>query len=690
MSLVGYLTGAGCLLAWLGLLLFSAHRVAGRLLRAGSGASAGLATALVAVGLGLWSAILPGLLGILTPVSLLFVAGTLAIAIHLLVEPEEGRAPAERGPDRSDRLSGVVALVVGSLAGAVFILRTLDRVETGMTGFDSTWYHGPIAAEFIESGSVLSLHTISPQFLTWFYPHNSEILHASAGTLFGGDLPSLFIGLVWFGGSLLAGWVIGSGRSAAALSMTGVALAIGSFAFADQAGEARNDLAGTFFLLGGTAIAAAAFPISSAGSRQVRGPVFLISLAAGLALGTKLNFVLPGLVLALGAPFLVERTSRKRAIIPALAGLIAGGGFWYLRNLVQSGNPLPWVAELGPLGLPGPDQERGGRDPGSVLDYLGDLGVITDVFVPALWEGFGDAWPLLLILALLGFGLAFRRPFDRALVLGSVTGIAVLVAWVVGPTSASGPEGDPVGFLSGLRYLVPGLAMGLALLGPALAAIPRSSPGFTRALALLFLIVAPFTLLDGLALSLSTAIAVVLIAAFLAVAFPGVRSVARRTSIGARAGVLTVTIAVLVSLGYLTERRYEENRYSAPEFVTAGLADAFVWSRGIEGDAIGTTVTRSYPFYGPRFDNRVAFIGIERPHGGFVRPEGCRQFVAAVNRGGFDWVVASLDRDGVRRDYPPEVRWLDRDPAAEQVFRRPPTAVFGIEGRLDPGLCPGG
>ncbi len=696
MSLVQYLTGSVSLLVWLGLLAFTAHRLVGRLVGKGPGYPVLLATLMLAVGLAIWTAVLPGLVGLLSPLAILLVTGLVALSVGLLVSPatdstevgdpsSSGEADRPVGPDR---VAGLIALVVGSLAGAVFGLRTLERVDTGMTGFDSTWYHGPIAAEFIESGSVFSLHTIAPQFLTWFYPHNSEVLHASAGALFGGDLPSLALGLLWFGGSLLAGWVIGDGRSAAPLSMIGVALAIGSFAFSDQAGEARNDLAGTFFLLGGIGIALASFRPSTKAGWGIRGPVFLVALAAGLAVGTKLNFVLPGLVLALGAPFLAGRSDRGRAAVPALAGLVAGGSFWYLRNLVQSGNPLPWVAEVGPFSLPGPDQERGGRDPGSVLDYLDDPGVIVDPLIPGLWEGLGDAWPLLLVLALLGLGLSFRRPFDRPLVLGSVTGIAVLLAWVVGPTSASGPEGDPVGFVSGLRYLVPGLAIGLALLGPALAGIPGLPRSTIRVATLLLLIMAPFTLFDGLSASPSTVIAVALFTGILAIAFLIVRLLGSRTRRSTAVAAGSVAVVLLIGLGFLVERRYDANRYASPEFVTAGLAASFAWAQGVEGDSIGTTVTRSYPFYGRRFDNRVAFIGVEQPNGGFVRPEGCREFVDAVNRGRFEWVVASLDREGVKRDFPPEVRWLDRDPAAVPLFRNPPTAVFAIEGRLDPGLCP--
>ena len=683
MSAWEYLLGVACLLVWAGLLWFSAGRLVSRPLAISGGPARWVSTVLVAVALGLATAILPGLFGLFSPVTVLAVAAVLAFVIGFLVnsgESEEQGSPAH--PDRVGGLSALAGAVAGGLALGAFLVRTYERVGSGMTGFDSTWYHGPIAAEFMETGDVLGLHEIAPQFLTWFYPHNSELIHASAGMLFGGDLPSLALGLFWFGGCLLAGWAIGSGRSAAPLSLAGVALAIGSFAFADQAGEARNDLAGTFFLLGGIGVAAAAFPPSGRQMPSVRGVVFVVALAAGLAAGTKLNFLLPGLVLGVGATFLIERPGRKAAVTPAIAGFLAGGAFWYFRNLVQAGNPLPWVPGLGPLSFPAPDQERGGRDPGSVLDYLGDPGVIFNSFVPDFVEGLGQAWPVLLVLAVAGLALCLRRPFDRPLLIGAATGFAALLAWIAGPTSASGPAGDPVGFLSGLRYLVPALAIGLALLGPTIAA---RSAGATRLLAVLFLLVAPFTVLEGLGASLSTIVLLVGTTVLFATALLLAPSIPGRML----AGFAAIALVLLLPLGFLVQGRYEDRRYASPDFVVPGLARAFGWAQGVEGDSIGTTATRSYPLYGRRFDNRVGFIGVKGPNGGFVRAENCLQFVSAVNAGGYDWVVASLDREGIKRDYPSEVSWLDRDPAADPLFRDPPTAVFAIEGRLDPERCPG-
>ena len=89
----------------------------------------------------------------------------------------------------------------------------------------------------------------------------------------------------------------------------------------------------------------------------------------------------------------------------AVSGLaaLAGGGYWYLRNLAHAGNPLPWVKHLGPITLPAPEQALGGREGHSVLGYLTDTSVWSDWFLPGLHHGLthplaacwrvGSSWP---------------------------------------------------------------------------------------------------------------------------------------------------------------------------------------------------------------------------------------------------------------------------------------------------------
>ena len=89
-------------------------------------------------------------------------------------------------------------------------------------------------------------------------------------------------------------------------------------------------------------------------------------------------------------------------------GLLAGGGFWFIRNAINSsGNPLPWI-HPGPI--PGPDQlDIYVRRPHTVADYLFNSSVIKNYFFPGLNNDFGPLWPVVLALVLGGVILVVWR-----------------------------------------------------------------------------------------------------------------------------------------------------------------------------------------------------------------------------------------------------------------------------------------
>src|SRR4051812_13729956 len=287
------------------------------------------------------------------------------------------------------------------------------------------------------------------------------------------DILSPLLNLGWFVGCLIACWCIGRPYRVAPWSLGLGAIALSLPALSDQAGEARNDIVGIFFLLAAVAIAlnAAALRTESSGTDVEEGggpPVgalILAGLAAGLAAGIKLNFLLPAGVLVVGLAVVAPRGRRLSRLAATGLVALAGGGYWYLRNLAHTGNPLPWFDSLGPISLPAPDQALGGREGHSVLGYLGDGSVWSDWFLPGLHDGLWVVWPLLVLAAVAGLVLALRG-FRRSPVpaVAGLVGLGAVLAWVLAPTSASGPEGMPHGFESGLRYLAPALVLGLALL----------------------------------------------------------------------------------------------------------------------------------------------------------------------------------------------------------------------------------
>jgi hypothetical protein len=253
-----------------------------------------------------------------------------------------------------------------------------------------------------------------------------------------------------------------------------------------------------------------------------------------------------------------------------------------------------------------------------------------------------------------------------------LVGLAASVSWLVSPTSASGPDGMPRGFESGLRYLTPALILGLALLptvpplrawasrvaslGPKLGERPipsGQSPPYADS------------------------------------AYGG-RGTVEEERLPRRwvAAIVVGATLLAVLVGYPVERHYLRDRYRDPGFTTPGLNAAFAWARDVSGARIGTTSTRQYPLFGTDLSNRVAYIGIDRPHGGFEEAENCRQFRRLVNEGDYEYVVATRDRiEPGKPAYPPQAKWL-AGPDTEVVLRKKPTVVFRITGPLDPAHCP--
>lgn len=672
------------------------------------GAPAGLGAAVVALAILTWSAEALGGFGIWTAGAYLVLVGAIGLGLWALERGkvwgprtpagrvarggggEDDRArnplPLATGPARQGlSVLTLVALAISLVAVLHFAGGIRTRLSTGMTGFDSTWYHGPFAAGFFQNGDTWRLHLIAPQFLAWFYPANGELFHAAGMLAFGRDILSPFLNLGWFLGCLFACWCIGRPYRVAPWSLALGAVALSVPTLADQAGEARNDIVGIFFLLAAVAIALNAAAAARAdgqdaasGGESASTPgalaapeLALVGLAAGLAAGTKLNLLLPAAVLVLGLVVGAPRGARWRAFLAAGLGALAGGGYWYLRNLAHTGNPLPWIHHLGPITLPAPQQALGGREGHSILGYLGDGSVWSDWFLPGLHHGLWIIWPLLGVAALMGLllalpslrcafavhGAAKEQRSGAVLGVAGLAGLAAALAWLVAPTSASGPVGIPRGFESGLRYLAPALVLGLALL--------PTVPVLRSRLARLG--------------ARSTFVA-------------GGGTKGDRTLGGSavrRVGWLAVALVLIavLAIGYPIQRHYLRDRYANPTFSTPGLDAAFAWARDVSGARIATTSTRQYPLFGTDLSNHVQYLGEQTPHGGFVAPASCPQWRRELNAGHYDYVITTRDRiEKGKPPYPETTRWSE-SPQSKEILRKPPTVVFAITGRLDPSAC---
>jgi hypothetical protein len=155
--------------------------------------------------------------------------------------------------------------------------------------------------------------------------------------LLGRDTLSPGLNLLWLALTFLAAYCIGRPRGVGSAAVIGAALAMGTtMVDYSQAGSAANDVVGVFFLLAAVALL----------MREAERPAarVLAAVAAGLAVGVKLTLLAPILALTVGVVAIAPRGRRLGTAALWFAPLILAGGFWYARNLIAVGNPLPWTS----------------------------------------------------------------------------------------------------------------------------------------------------------------------------------------------------------------------------------------------------------------------------------------------------------------------------------------------------------
>jgi hypothetical protein len=715
LSLGSYLLGAAQLAVVALSLGFAAYRLRKRLLPSWEGAPARLVETIVGVALLIWISEILGTFGLLYAGALVAVSALVALGLAFLPgggtvggpAPEEalatgggGGSPAVTGPAGPESLGpllvmvGVVALVVGHWA-----LTTKHALDRGVFNFDSLWYHLPFAADIAQSHSVTGLHYVDTVFTNWFYPQNAELLHADGMLLTGRDTLSLFLNYGWLAIGFLAAWCIGRPYGRGSLSVVAVALVLECHTLVvREPGAAKNDLMAAVLLLAGIAILVTAWNSRRAAAERlpVGWPLAAAGLAVGLAVGTKVTVLAMAAALSLAVVVLAPAGRRWAAagwwFVPALLG----GGYWYLRNIVVAGNPVPEVERLGPIALPHPERLQVGRPDFSIAHYATDTGVWRDYFAPGLHDAFGVLWPLVLGGALVAALLALFWGRDR--IVRWVGGIALfgLVAYVFTPLSAAGAEGAPEAFGINIRYVYGALLAGLALLP-----LPRFLDGGRR----------QWWLLGGLLLVLLLsdrgdavlrdpdrffALALILVAVLIPAGLLLARG--RGASRGVVIGGFAALALVVVAVGYPVQRHYLDERFRnevADESIPGMSFDsAYRWARDVGDARIGLAGTSAgfaqYGFYGTDLSNRVVYLGATGSGGAFNAIPTCRAFRAAVNAADLDYLVTAPFLNFLHPGDPipsPEARWLRGETAVSPILRSGPVTVWRVRGDLDPAAC---
>ncbi len=746
MSFSEYLLGAAELALIAASLCLGACHVRALLVGSWTGAPARLAEAIIAITGLLVVSELVGVVGLFDPAVL--VAASVALGL--------GTVAFVRRLDRDVTLpplpappSGALMLAGGLFAAVLVVVHwgmpTQQALDVGMYSQDTVWYHMSFAGHFAQDSQVAPILVTDPlKVVSWFYPQNSELLHGVGIAAFGHDNLSPLINIGWLALCLLAAWCIGRPYGLAPLTTVAAAIVLDTPMMVEQAGNGPSDTIALFFLLATVAILVNADAArreargvdSAAGGRHEAGgasnalaglgtgPVIIAGLAAGLAIGTKITLLATVGMLTL-ALFWLARGARWRFAWIWVVSLGVPSAFWYLRNLKDAHNPLPWV-QKGPL--PGPEQlELYPRKPHTVFHYATDTTVWKDWFFPALDDRLGPLWFVLLALCvggLVALLIRGRGPIQK--VLGFV-GLVAIAAYVFTPLSAAGAEGSPSGFAPNLRYFSPGFAVGLVLLP---LALPLASARWRKLVlaALLAALIAgtvaqaSFDAPDFSAAEIAQIadegqdgfrsfaqdsydsgklvgallLAGVLVGLPLALTAAGTRR-RRRVALAGSA----VLVAVVFGLGWAQSRDYVDDRYSTalanPFEREAGFRSSDQWKQlqewgrtqtdtdiGVVGRA---AAFGQYVFYGPDISNHVNYIADPIPKGGARPIDSCPAWRAAVNRGGYDYVVITPRFGEEAFAVPLEIAWTVKDKAATALVSNGPSAVFKLNGALDPAGC---
>jgi hypothetical protein len=722
-----------------------------------TGTPALLADAVLAIGMLVVVSEVLGLFGILDGV-LLVTASLIVGGGAIRLEPMLIRAGArvahwgkghgadEREAPRVTSLERAVAIVIALIVAAQWAGPTLLALDRGIYGGDSLWYHLPLAAHIANTGSVTDLLYTDPLYLNWFYPQVSELLHAGGLLLFGNDFLSPLLNMAWLGLALFAGWCIGRPYGSGATSLAAVAAVMAAnLLFSRQPGNANNDVVAIALFLSAVALllnsrwpAAVHTPrpaplpegVPGAGPALLSSPyrpivhrphgaepplgvVLVAGLAAGLALGTKLTVVPPVLALTVGVIWIAGPGYRLRAAATWLGAMLVGGGYWYVRNLIVSGNPFPWQ-DIGPIHHA---EALQGRHPYSIVHYATDTSVWGRYFTPALHERLGELWPAYLALAVIAVLLLLWRGGRMERMLAMVALVAA-IAYLITPLGASGPEGMPIGFRLNIRYLAPGLILALTLLAipPPFARADRpmrivgSREGLWR-----FGTLAIFAVLTVVSAGAIGAIDTGRIPGTVALAL-AVVAVPVLLLVLARRGLKPVPLAgigaaVLIALavaGRFAQSHYLDERYSstAPDYPRSeqpaielgqGLGAAYDWARGTAGLKIALSGTMGalfqYGLWGGDSSNSVTYIGEHGPRGSFNEIPECPEWIAALNDGDYDYVVTTptYHQDDPAADTAPVQRdWISRAGNVTRVAGAGLVDVWKVTGPLDPLACVGG
>jgi hypothetical protein len=644
-----------------------------------TGAPAVLAFGVLFLGALILFHLIPGALGLLSRVSVLVTA---ALAALLCLRVPRRPPPAEpSGPPPAAAPSGRWSTVIATVAVAVVAANVLAAFRhyapLSPSQIDSLSFGLPGVAHWIRAESVWDTGAFLRLFPVRTYPNNGDVVMLATILPWRNDAFLRFaalplLGMIGLGVYALAREL----RAPASLAALVAALALSVQALTLPAiDQLKPDV-----FMQATFVAGCAFLLRSVRTGD-RSDLVLAGLGLGLAFGSRWYGVTEvAAVMALwGVALLVARRPRPplfrdAAILAAV--VLVSGGFWFVRNLALTGDPL-YPVKIAPFGVTIFDAPRDivvEKLGYSILDRLDQPGVVRHYILPDYSHVLGLPGLVLLVGTLLVFPLAFarRRAGGRLPWVALCVALAALLIALVysaTPVSAQGLKDRPLPGIIGAnaRWLVPALLVASGATAWSLMRLGRARI-FGEALVALAVIAGVHQTYGAPARDF------VLAAALLAAASAAGVWVARhREGLPRhRFGLATAAAAALVglvALGQLSQHRYNDRRF-------AGATPVVDWIRGeapsghrvaVAGGWPSTAFVPTYALFGPRLGNHVAYLGpIRRAQ--VLKYRSSSSFLSALERGRYDLLLVGRledpDLDNPRRTRllpdPPEARWARR------------------------------
>ena len=522
--------------------------------------------------------------------------GFLIASLFMLASGFVLRLPIQPPPDDQPRAPWPIRTLL-ALSLFVFGLIAVGALWRGvfnpvLVDTDGPIYHLPFAVRWLQDGSLSRVWTPFGELAATYFPGNGEIWLCWLLALVGDDRLAK-VGQ-WFFLLPTVAAIYALGRSAGgdrSSSIWAPLCWLASPFVAHYSIRPNVDFPMTFLLVAGTVFLVRANRETEIDSR--RGPLLLASLSFGAAAGTKSVALLFAFLPFLAVLWLAHR--RVKTVLQVLAAALIGGGYWYLRNWIETGNPLyPYRLSLGGTVL------FDGWYDASVMRATSEYHIPVNDYSRALAIlELALPWPLLLALTLallVAVGsLFFRGPYESHF---SIIGAALCLLWAGEYWFVQPYNTQP-------RFLLPALAVGFV----PLAAL-HSYWGFV-----------PASLLAATALSsvkdvshpdwrfLVVGVIVIAAAAFVAALGPRYRPAA---FIGSSLACLLLapTIAVrreATTLFYST-RDFGERLFPA----WLRLQNAIDADAKGQGAVVGYTGT-NLPYFlaGPTQKNRVRYVNVQ-------------------------------------------------------------------------------